>query len=122
MRRLYLDKNLQFVFGITLMAILGVSSIIPALPDIIDGLSISPIEIGLVISVFTLPGVLFSPLVGILADRVGRKVILVPALFMFGIFGFACFFAQTLEQLLVLAFPAGDRCRAAGRALRNHYR
>ncbi len=114
MRRLYLDKNLQFVFGITLMAILGVSSIIPALPDIIDGLSISPIEIGLVISVFTLPGVLFSPLVGILADRVGRKVILVPALFMFGIFGFACFFAQTLEQLLVLRFLQGTGAAPLG--------
>ena len=58
MRRLYLDKNLQFVFGVTLMAILGVSSIIPALPEIMDSLSVSPVEIGLLISVFTLPGVL----------------------------------------------------------------
>ena len=107
MRRIYLDKNLQFVFGITLMAILGVSSIIPALPDIITGLSISPVEIGLVISVFTVPGVILAPIVGILADRVGRKVILVPSLLIFGGFGFACFFAQTMEQLLVLRFIQG---------------
>ena len=107
MRRIYLDKNLQFVFGVTLMAILGVSSIIPALPDIMDGLDIGPVQIGLVISVFTLPGVLFSPLVGILADRMGRKVILVPALFIFGGFGFACFFARSMEQLLVLRFLQG---------------
>lgn len=107
MRRLYLDKNLQFVFGVTLIAILGVSSIIPALPGIMKGLSISPVQIGLIISVFTLPGVIFSPLVGILADRMGRKVILVPALFVFGGFGFACFFAQSLEQLLVLRFFQG---------------
>ncbi|MCJ2163594.1 MULTISPECIES: MFS transporter [unclassified Pseudodesulfovibrio] len=107
MRRLYLDRNLQFVFGVTLMAIIGVSSIIPALPDIIVGLNISPVQIGLVISAFTLPGVLVSPLVGILADRVGRKVILVPSLFIFGGFGFACFFAQTIEQLLVLRFLQG---------------
>ncbi len=107
MRRLYLDKNLQFVFSVTLIAILGVSSIIPALPDIMNGLSFSPVEIGLVISAFTLPGVLFSPLVGILADRLGRKIILVPALFLFGGFGFACFFAQSMEQLLVLRFFQG---------------
>lgn len=107
MRALYLDKNLQLIFGVTLMAILGVSSIIPALPDIMDGLSISPVEIGLVISVFTLPGVLVSPLVGVLADRVGRKVILVPSLFVFGGFGFACFFAQSMEQLLLLRFLQG---------------
>jgi len=107
LRRIYLDKNLQFVFGVTLMAILGVSSIIPALPTIMDGLSIGPVEIGLIISVFTLPGVLLSPLVGVFADRVGRKAMLVPALFVFGIFGFACFFAQTMEQLLVLRFLQG---------------
>ena len=89
------------------MAILGVSSIIPALPDIMDGLAISPVEIGLIISVFTLPGVLISPIVGILADRVGRKVILIPSLFVFGGFGFACFFAQSMEQLLILRFLQG---------------
>lgn len=107
MRRLYLDRNLQLLFGVTLMAILGVSSIIPALPDIMEGLAISPAQIGLIISVFTLPGILISPVVGVLADRVGRKVILIPSLFIFGGFGFACFFAQSFEQLLVLRFLQG---------------
>lgn len=107
MRRLYFDKNLQLVFGVTLIAILGVSSIIPALPDMITGLGISPARIGLVISAFTLPGALFAPLVGILADRLGRKTVLVPGLFIFGVFGFACFFAETIEQLLVLRFCQG---------------
>jgi len=106
-RRLYLDRNLQLLFGVTLMAILGVSSIIPALPDIMDGLDISPVQIGLVISVFTLPGILISPIVGVLADRVGRKVILIPSLFLFGGFGFSCFFAQSFQQLLVLRFLQG---------------
>lgn len=107
MRPLFFHRNLQFVFGITLTAIIGVSSIIPALPDIMDGLAMTPVDIGLVISAFTLPGVIFSPLVGILADRLGRKVIVVPALFVFGIFGFGCFFARTMEQLLVLRFLQG---------------
>ncbi|BDQ33550.1 MFS transporter [Pseudodesulfovibrio portus] len=107
MRRLYLDKNLQFIFGVTLMAVLGVSSIIPALPDIMEGLSFTPATIGLTIAVFTLPGVLLAPLVGILADRLGRKVVLVPSLFLFGGFGFACFFAQSVTQLLVLRFCQG---------------
>ncbi|WFS61855.1 MFS transporter [Pseudodesulfovibrio thermohalotolerans] len=107
MRKIYLDRNLQFVFGVTLMAVLGVSSIIPALPDIMKGLHLGPVQIGLVISSFTLPGVLFSPLVGILADRMGRKVLLVPSLFIFSGFGFACFFAQTMQQLLILRFFQG---------------
>ena len=107
MRRLYLDKNLQFVFGVTLMAVLGVSSIIPALPDIMEGLSFTPATIGLSIAVFTLPGVLLAPLVGVLADRLGRKVVLVPSLFIFGGFGFACFFAGSITQLLTLRFCQG---------------
>ncbi|NDV18443.1 MFS transporter [Pseudodesulfovibrio sp. JC047] len=107
MRKIYLDKDLHLVFGVTLIAVLGVSSIIPALPDIMTGLHFTPAKIGLVISVFTLPGVLFAPLVGILADRVGRKVVLVPSLFIFGGFGCACFFVQTIEQLLILRFFQG---------------
>ena len=107
MKKIYLDKNLQFVFGVTLIAILGVSSIIPALPDIIKGLSIGPAQIGFVIAIFTVPGVILAPVVGIMADRIGRKVILVPSLFIFGGFGFACFFAQSIEQLLVLRFLQG---------------
>ena len=107
MRKLYLEKNLQFIFGVTLMAVLGVSSIIPALPDIMEGLAFTPATIGLTIAVFTLPGVLLAPVVGILADRLGRKVILVPSLFLFGGFGFACFFAQSITQLLVLRFLQG---------------
>lgn len=114
MRRLYLDRNLQFVFGVTLMAVLGVSSIIPALPDIMKGLHLGPVQIGLVISAFTLPGVLFSPAVGILADRMGRKVVLVPALFIFSGFGFACFFAQTMNELLVLRFLQGTGAAPLG--------
>jgi MFS family permease len=89
------------------MAILGVSSIIPVLPDMIVGLEISPVQIGLVLSVFTLPGVIFAPAIGILADRLGRKAILVPALFLFGGFGFACFFAQNIHQLMILRFLQG---------------
>ncbi|MUM78768.1 MFS transporter [Pseudodesulfovibrio sp. F-1] len=89
------------------MAILGVSSIIPALPDMITGLDITPSRIGLVIAAFTLPGALLAPLVGILADRLGRKAVLVPSLFLFGIFGFACFFARNIEQLLMLRLLQG---------------
>ena len=75
------------------MALLGVSSISPAFPKIVVELGLSPQDVGLLITMFTLPGVFLAPVVGVLADRVGRKRILVPSLFLFGIAGFACFFA-----------------------------
>ncbi len=108
MRKLYLDSNLQIVFGVTLMAILSVSSIIPVLPDMarnIPGLATG--NIGLVITAFTLPGVLMAPVAGILGDRMGRKMLLIPSLFVFGIFGTACFFATDLTTLLILRFLQG---------------
>ena len=45
---------------------------------------------GLLITVFTSPGIVMTPLLGVLSDRYGRKKILVPALLLFGIAGGAC--------------------------------
>ena len=108
MRKLYLDPNLQLVFCVTLMAILSVSSIIPVLPDMVRNIQgLTRANAGLVITAFTLPGVLMAPITGVLGDRLGRKKILVPALFVFGIFGVACFFATDLNTLLWLRFAQG---------------
>lgn len=107
-RKLYLDTNLQIVFCVTLMAIVSVSSIVPVLPDMVRHIQgLTPANVGLVITAFTLPGVLMAPVTGILGDRLGRKAVLVPALFLFGIFGTACFFARDLSTLLVLRFVQG---------------
>lgn len=108
MRKLYLDTNLQIVFCITLMAIVSVSSIVPVLPDMVRNIQgLTPANVGLVITAFTLPGVLMAPVTGVLGDRLGRKKILVPALFVFGFFGTACFFAHDLQTLLILRFLQG---------------
>lgn len=101
------DVNLYVIFGITLTSIMGVSSIAPALPTIAKSLSVSADQIGLLITFFTLPGIIFTPFLGILADRFGRKRILIPSLFLFGIAGTACGFSSTFEQLLLFRFLQG---------------
>ncbi|MBW2028229.1 MAG: MFS transporter [Deltaproteobacteria bacterium] len=111
---LYRDRNLQIVFGITLMAVMGVASISPAFPAIIAEFRLSPRDIGWLISVFTLPGVVLAPLLGVLADRWGRKRILVPSLFIFSMAGVGCVFAGTYTQLLVLRFFQGVGAAAIG--------
>lgn len=107
MRKLYQDRNLQLVFGVTLMVIMGVSSIVPALPSMIRELDLTPANVGLVITAFTLPGIAMAPLTGILADRLGRKRILIPSLFCFGLAGSACFLTSDLHWLLALRFVQG---------------
>lgn len=106
-RKLYLDTNLQVMFGVTLMVLLGVSSIMPVLPELAVELGVPARSIGLVVTLFALPGVLLAPVAGILADRVGRKKILVISLLIFGLFGTACGFADSFETLLTLRLLQG---------------
>ncbi len=110
----YKDHNLHVIFGITLMAVLGTSSITPAFPEIRDALGISSGQVGLLITVFTLPGILLTPVAGVLSDRYGRRKVLVPSLFLFGIAGVACALATNFGLLLVLRTLQGVGAAALG--------
>lgn len=106
-RPLYLRPNLLIIYSVTLMAIMGVSSITPAFPEMMRDLGISPHEVGLLITLFTLPGVFLTPVLGVMADQWGRRRILVPALLLFGVAGFLCTFARDFHLLLILRFVQG---------------
>ena len=104
---LYLDPNLQIVFGVSLMAVLGVSSITPAFPGVGRALDVPSQTVAHLITAFTLPGVLFTPILGVLTDRWGRKQILIPALVVFGLGGGACALARDINVLVALRFIQG---------------
>lgn len=101
------NRNLQLIFGVTLVAVMGVASITPAFPEVIQYFHITARQVGWLIVSFTLPGIFLTPLTGILADRLGRKVILIPSLVLFGLAGFACFFVRDFHWLLLLRFIQG---------------
>jgi len=104
-RKIYLDTNLQIIFGITLAYIMGVASITPAFPKIVKELNISVKDVGLLITVFSFPGILLTPFFGIVADRWGRKRIIIPFLMLFGIA--LCFFVRDFKLLLILRLIQG---------------
>ncbi|MEJ2615479.1 MAG: MFS transporter [Ignavibacteriaceae bacterium] len=112
--KLYLNNNLQVIFSITLMSVLGVASITPAFPKIENELNISEQEVGLLITVFTLPGVILTPILGVLADRYGRKQILIPSLILFAIAGTSCFFTRHFDLLLVFRLLQGIGAASLG--------
>ncbi len=112
--RLHRDRNLLIIFGVTLLAVMAVSSIAPALPAIVRDLGISKLQVGLLITAFTLPGVVLSPFLGVLADRFGRKRILVPSIFLFGVAGAACALTRDFNVLLVLRVFQGVGGAALG--------
>ncbi len=113
-RPLYRDRNLQLCFGVTLMVVLGVTSITPALPLVMDAYAISPHQLGLVITAFTVPGVFLTPVMGVLADRYGRRRTIAPSLALFGVAGFLCGFAPSFGWLVALRFLQGVGAAALG--------
>jgi MFS family permease len=105
--KLYKNRNLQIMFGVTLMAVMGVASIAPAFPRIVEAFKISETEVGMLIIAFTIPGVVLTPFIGVLADRVGRKWVLVPSLFLFGLAGGACALVTEFDTLIALRVLQG---------------
>ena len=113
-RNIFHDKSLHVIFGITLIAVLGVASLTPAFPKIAESLNLHETQVALLISIFTFPGVILTPIAGVLADRFGRKIVLIPSLFLFAIAGFACTFTDNFELLLVFRFFQGVGAGAIG--------
>ena len=101
------ELNFQIICAVGLIAVLGVSSVTPAFPGLAKALAVDPKNLGLLITVFTFPAVILGPVIGVLADRLGRKKIIVPSLILFSIAGTACGFARSFELLLWLRLLQG---------------
>lgn len=95
------DTNYQLLLLTTTFPILGLGLVSPVIASMIAPLGTSPSNIGLLISFFTAPSVLAIPISGVLADRYGRKPVLVAALLFFGTGGVAI--AATTDFRVVLA-------------------
>jgi MFS family permease len=96
------------------MAILGIVAVTPALTEISSSLNVPKDKIGLVVSLFALPGIIFTPVYGFLADKLGRKKVILPSLFIFGIFGTLTFFVNDFNLLLILRFLSGTGAASLG--------
>ena len=110
----YKDHNLHVIWFVTLMAVLGSSSVAPAFPEVREQFGVSAGQVGLLITVFTLPGVFLTPVAGVLSDRYGRRTVLVPSLLLFGVAGGACALAWDFEMLLALRVIQGVGAAALG--------
>lgn len=94
-------RALSLVYGASLALMMGVNFIQPALPAMIEPFGISDSELSLVMTVFTAPAIVLSPIFGVVADLYGRRLLLAGGLILFGISGTAMAFATSFTELLV---------------------
>ena len=101
------NRQLWLIFSITMIAVMGAASFMAAYPKMAIFFNVTPDKIAIISSVFTLPGLIFTPLFGVLADKIGRKKIIIPAMLLFALAGFSIFFVRDYYLLLVLIFIQG---------------
>ena len=99
---IYCNRNFQIALGASIVMMMMVATIVPAFPKVMEAFKLTEQSVGLLITVHTLPGFLFAPLGGIVADRLDRKKLLVGSLLLFGIFGGSCALAPDFNTLLIL--------------------
>lgn len=78
------------------------AAIAPVLPELIQHLQLDPAIAGNVVSLHFLTLAISTPLLGVLADRVGKLRLLLVCLWFYGLFGVAGVGLQSLEGLLII--------------------
>jgi len=106
--------------GVPFIMVLGNSMLIPVLQDIKTSLSLSTVQVSLIITLFSLPAGLIIPVAGFLSDRFGRKPVIIPALIIYGLGGviaaIASVFFKQNAFFLILAGRVLQGIGAAGTA------
>ncbi|RMF36588.1 MAG: MFS transporter [Chlorobiota bacterium] len=102
------------IFSLTVMVGVGTSTMPPALAAVQRTFGVSPDVAGMLLAVFTLPGLVLTPLGGYLADRVGRRGVLVGSLLLFAGAGAAALGVERFEHLLIVRLVQGIGAASLG--------
>lgn len=101
------QKALATVFAVVLVDLLGFGLVLPLLPFYAGKFEASPVEIGLLYSVYSLAQLIFSPLWGSWSDKVGRRPVMLISTFG-GIIAYIWFgLAGSLAALFLSRLMAG---------------
>jgi predicted MFS family arabinose efflux permease len=94
-------RSLSIVYASSMALMMGVNFIQPALPALTGPFAVSDSALSLIMTVFTAPAIVLSPIFGVIADLYGRRLLLAGGLIVFGLFGTAMAFAPTFSWLLI---------------------
>ncbi|WP_431812045.1 MFS transporter [Lysinibacillus sp. FW12] len=89
------------------IAFLGIGLVIPVLPTIMNELQISGSVVGYMVAAFAITQLIASPIAGKLVDNIGRKIMIVLGLFIFGLSEFLFGFGRSVEILFASRMLGG---------------
>jgi len=101
------SPTLLAILTATLMTPMDVPLISPALTEVQAVFSVSESRAGLLITLYALPGILLAPVIGAVADRIGRRYVLSGCLAVFGLAGTAIAFTTDFRVALGLRVLQG---------------
>lgn len=97
----------MLLFAITVTGITVNTLITPSIPEILEGLGATQALSGVLIGAATLPGILLAPVIGVLADRYGRREVLIPCLVVFAVAGGLAGLSPSIWWLAAARFVQG---------------
>ena len=95
-------RALSIVYASSIALMMGVNFLQPALPALTQPFNISDAQLSWIMTLFTAPAIVLSPIFGVVADLYGRRLLLGLGLITFGVFGTAMAFAPNFGWLLAL--------------------
>jgi len=101
------EPDVQVVMAATGVVRTGIYLVSPIVSALASPFAVSEAAIGQFITAFTAPSILLVPVFGVLADRYGRRVMLVSGLVAFGLAGGAIAFAPSYEVAFALRLVQG---------------
>lgn len=102
-----LDDELQLITVATALGVSGVFIVSPILSELTGVFGVDSARIGLLMTLFTGPSIVLIPVVGVLADRVGRRPVMVGGLLIYGVAGAGIGLVDSFEAALALRVLQG---------------
>ncbi|MFJ8515470.1 MFS transporter [Lysinibacillus xylanilyticus] len=99
--------TLSILLSNLFIAFLGIGLVIPVLPTIMNDLKISGSVVGYMVAAFAITQLIVSPIAGKMVDSIGRKIMIVAGLFIFGFSELLFGLGRTVEILFISRMLGG---------------
>lgn len=101
------EEQLLVVLAVAAVSLSGVFVVSPIVSDLRGPFGISDAEAGHFITAFTAPSIVLVPIIGILADRFGRRIFVIWGLVLFGVAGAGVGFTTDYHVAIALRAVQG---------------